>query len=234
MTSEDKKKLKHLLIVDDEESMRLTAKKIVENAGFEVRTAPTVEDAVKSLASHPADLILLDLLFPESQSGFDLLFHRNQDKFLKLVPVIVMSGLADKASVTKAISFGANDYITKPLDARTLVQKVRKNLRSAEFPSVKLSDSATIKVKVTIKGKLLKFSPSGLLLKAPVKVSPESFLEIKSPLLRELKCEECVFRTTRRPARAVQGGEFIMDIGMAGIPETASEQIRKKIGSWKR
>jgi len=100
-----------VLVVDDEEILRSLLEKILKKEGYKVHLASSGEDALKTLAENPVDIMISDIQMPE-MDGFALL--RTVKKQYPYVGVIMMTGYADAYSVKDALLLGADDYITKP------------------------------------------------------------------------------------------------------------------------
>ena len=124
--------IKNILIVDDVNLIRIKLKNMLNSEGYRVFEAGSVE-AVKNhtfsneISLEEIDLALVDLYF-KGEDGFDLLkFFKNNYPDVK---VVIVSMEARKEKIKKAISLGAVNYITKPFDKRTLLQKVNLILSS--------------------------------------------------------------------------------------------------------
>jgi CheY-like chemotaxis protein len=154
-----KKKHSHLLIVEDDATSRLIMRKVLEGAGFSVSETDDIEKAADMAVTEAPSLILLDLVMPRL-TGFDYLQIRKSDKVLAKIPVLVTSNLNDRDSVFKAITLGADDYFTKPVNDRVLLQKVLKLLNDKSFFTYKFakgyqprlhvqSDQEMVELKVT-------------------------------------------------------------------------------------
>lgn len=101
----------HLLIVDDDPSIRAACAEIAGGLGFATRIADSVSAARAALATAPADLVLLDLRLPGG-GGLALLdeIHSSYPKTI----VLVMTAYATVPSAVEAMRIGASDYLTKP------------------------------------------------------------------------------------------------------------------------
>lgn len=127
----------HVLIVDDEPMVRDLISIYLKDAGYEVEEASTGQDALEKLMERRADLILMDVKMPV-MDGFDAMrVIRSQAEFAR-VPIILMSTFLERSRLAFAIQAGATDFLSKPLDMPTLVQKVRK-LLEAEGPVPRLT-----------------------------------------------------------------------------------------------
>ncbi len=117
---------KKVLIVDDEDLIRISLCEIFSDAGFEVISSATCSDAIKKLENEGADLVLLDLVLPD-MSGLDFLKEIKERALDAAVIVITAFGTIESA--VKAVKLGACDYITKPFEAEEVVIRARKALR---------------------------------------------------------------------------------------------------------
>jgi signal transduction histidine kinase/CheY-like chemotaxis protein/ligand-binding sensor domain-containing protein len=118
-----KKKLT-LLVVEDDENSYLFIKSILKNFRANFLHAVNGNDAVKFVKENPGiSLVLMDIKMPEL-NGFDA--TRNIREFNSTIPIIVQSAYAFAAEKEEAFRAGCNDYITKPLNVKELIQLVRK------------------------------------------------------------------------------------------------------------
>ena len=108
----------HILIVDDEASLRQTLARILQRAGYEVTTTASGNEALVLLAQHSFDLVYLDIRMPD-MSGLDVLkiIHT---KFPEL-PVILFTAQPDLSSAVAALRGGATDYLLKPLKPQIVI-----------------------------------------------------------------------------------------------------------------
>lgn len=120
-----------LLIIDDDPLLRGMAAETLRHAGFEVSEA---EDGIRGLTlieQYPFDLVLLDVLMPQLD-GYEVCKRLRQMRFGNRVPVLMLTGLHDNASVEKAYEAGATDFISKPINWTLLTHRVRYILRAGE------------------------------------------------------------------------------------------------------
>jgi class 3 adenylate cyclase/CheY-like chemotaxis protein len=104
-----------ILVVDDNEGNReLLTRRLVRD-GHRVLVAPHGKAALETLASEPADLVLLDVMMPE-MNGYEVLQHLKADPALRDVPVLMISSLDEIDSVVRCIELGAEDYLPKPFN----------------------------------------------------------------------------------------------------------------------
>lgn len=116
-----------ILVVDDELPQRILLRASLTDAGHDVCEAASGREALKLMRERPVDLVLLDLVMPE-MDGFQFLKQLKGDNLLRDVPVVVVSGSEDMESVTRCISMGATDHLSKPFDPLLLHTRVRSSL----------------------------------------------------------------------------------------------------------
>ncbi len=117
--------MKQVLIVEDDENLGKSLKKIMEEEGMNVFLATTLERA-RTLLSEPLDVIVLDWMLPDGQ-GID--FLRELRAKNAVVPVIMLTARTDLIDKVLGLETGASDYMTKPFESRELVARVRVQLR---------------------------------------------------------------------------------------------------------
>jgi CheY-like chemotaxis protein len=117
-----------VLVVDDEESMRLLiAATLEKELGVEVQLAGTCEQALRLAQNYAYDAILLDLMMP-GIGGFGVLSGVRRSATNTRTPVIIVSAVSDKAALTRCMAAGANALVKKPLQFDDLADAVRQQL----------------------------------------------------------------------------------------------------------
>jgi two-component system KDP operon response regulator KdpE len=116
----------HILVVDDEASIRRYLRAALSAQGFVVYEAAFGQEALKLSLSNPIDLIILDLGLPDLD-GIEV--TRRLREWSKL-PIIVLSVREAESDKIAALDMGANDYITKPFGTGELMARIRVALRS--------------------------------------------------------------------------------------------------------
>jgi len=122
-----------LLVADDNpDNVRLLTKRLGQE-GYHFITAVDGEDVLEKLRVEEIDLVLLDINMPK-KDGFEVLAEIRSDPQLQYTPVILITAARlDSRDVRAGLSLGADDYITKPLDWRELIARVRTKLRVKQF-----------------------------------------------------------------------------------------------------
>ena len=121
-------RLPTILVVDDEEIIRITIQKKLARMGFSVLSFEKAEDALFYLKNSPgeADLILTDIKL-RKMDGIELL--RRVNNLDEPVPVLIVSGHGNVEDAIRALRYGASDYIRKPFDINDLTSSVRGVLK---------------------------------------------------------------------------------------------------------
>ncbi|MFL6845539.1 MAG: response regulator [Allosphingosinicella sp.] len=122
----------HILLVDDERSIRDPLAQYLARNGLRVSKAANAEEARRALAAYGVDLILLDVMMP----GEDGLSLCAQVRATSGIPVILLTAMAEETDRIVGLEIGADDYVTKPFSPRELLARIRTVLRRAgERPS---------------------------------------------------------------------------------------------------
>ena len=115
-----------ILIVEDEPRVVLLVSKVLEAVGYSAIAAASGESALELFALEQPDLVLLDILLPHGPDGYEIC--RRIREFSD-IPVIMLTAKARKSEVLQGFDVGADDYLTKPFDAKELVARVRAVIR---------------------------------------------------------------------------------------------------------
>ena len=122
---------RRVLIVDDDPTFALLATETLERYGFKVKVAATATDAVTAFTSFNPDLVLLDVELPGS-NGFDICRTMRAGQLNVDVPIVMVTGHDDTASIAQAYEAGATDFIHKPVLWPTLPHRVGFILRALD------------------------------------------------------------------------------------------------------
>jgi excisionase family DNA binding protein len=116
-----------VLIVDDDERLREYVRINLEAEGYEVREAGSAEEGLSALGERSPDLILLDVMMPQVD-GWETLRRIQEHTGVGAIPVIMFSGQVDEQSASEAQSRGAQGFIGKPFDPRSLIESTKQQL----------------------------------------------------------------------------------------------------------
>jgi two-component system KDP operon response regulator KdpE len=120
-----------VLVVDDEPKLVRLVTSLLKAAGLDTLTAATGDRALELIATQNPDLVLLDIMIPGPLDG--LAVARRVREF-STVPLIMLTARAQDVDELAGFEAGADDYITKPFHAATLVTRVQAALRRARAP----------------------------------------------------------------------------------------------------
>ena len=129
--AENEKKVK-VLIVDDEEINRKVISTVMENYGYDHRTAKNGVEALAGAREYAPDIIFLDIMMPD-MDGYEVCGKLRADPGTQHTPVVMVTALADKESRIRGLKAGANDFLTKPVDSSELMVRTRNLLKVKEF-----------------------------------------------------------------------------------------------------
>lgn len=118
-------KLPHILLVDDEPSIREPLTEYLESQGFTVSGAESAAAARAILLARPIDLVVTDIMMP-GEDGLSLTRHIRANG---VMPVILLTARADETERIIGLEMGADDYVVKPFNPRELVARIRTVLR---------------------------------------------------------------------------------------------------------
>jgi two-component system OmpR family response regulator len=153
-----------IMIIDDEAGVRELLADALKLAGFETITAADAMVAQTLLRTTKPDLLIVDINMP-MMDGFEFIerIRGNGDN----TPALMLSARGDRADITRGLTLGADDYVTKPFGLEELVLRVRAILRRSQFtealPTVLAVGPITLDEeshKVTFEGEAVDLSPT--------------------------------------------------------------------------
>lgn len=117
---------KHILIVEDDESISLGLRMNLEAEGYDVQVAADGDEGLALAAESGVDLVILDVMLPK-MNGFEVVRQLRAKHVL--VPVIMLSARGAEMDKVMGLELGAEDYITKPFGLAELLARVKAVLR---------------------------------------------------------------------------------------------------------
>jgi DNA-binding response OmpR family regulator len=117
-----------ILIADDLPDLLQALKETLEREGFRVTAVPDGKSALDSIRANPPDIAVLDLKMPKL-TGFQVCQALREDPLLENLPVIILSASGTRESKVTGLDLGADDFITKPVDVRELLARIRMILK---------------------------------------------------------------------------------------------------------
>lgn len=121
-----------ILIVDDEDDIRLLIAGVLQDEGYETREAANAEQAIDEIALRRPGLVVLDIWLEDSRlDGMELLHQLRREH--PSVPVVMISGHGSVETAVQAIKVGAYDYIEKPFKTDRLINIVARAIEAARL-----------------------------------------------------------------------------------------------------
>lgn len=121
-----------ILIVDDDWMNREVLQAHLEAAGYQVQIANNGAKALEIAASQWVDLVLLDIRMP-GMDGYEVCSRLREAENTRNIPVLLITALEDDDSKSKGLEVGADDFLTKPLDAAIMLNRIRSLLRLRQY-----------------------------------------------------------------------------------------------------
>ena len=115
-----------ILIVDDEETLRLLLRHELEQRGFDIDEAESGEIAIEKLQKNHFNVVLLDIRMP-GMDGMEVLRNVRQNNLAD--KVIMLTGVDEMKIARDSLTLGANDFLTKPYDIKTLLACINRVLK---------------------------------------------------------------------------------------------------------
>ena len=125
----DSEESEHILIADDDRSMRLALMNVLDSDGYQLHEVTNGLEALRYCLKGLPDLVLLDAMMPE-MDGFEACKKIRQLEGAKHIPILIVTALDDDESVERAFSVGATDYLPKPVHFAVLRQRISRLLRA--------------------------------------------------------------------------------------------------------
>ena len=126
MSDQDIKKFSfHILVIDDDQRLRLLLKQFLEKNGFTVSDAEDTDQAKKIMNSLIFDLLVIDIMMP-GQNGLEFL---KEVRLKNNVPALMLSAMSALEDRLDGLEFGADDYMTKPFEPRELLLRIQNILK---------------------------------------------------------------------------------------------------------
>ncbi len=125
-----------ILIIDDDPDITEAMTVVLENRGYEVRSARDGSEGMEQLKQSRPDLIILDVMMRTSQEGFELSRELKQNPTYKNIPIIMLTGVKQKTGLDFKTEAGdqawlpVEEFLDKPVKPNVLLEKV-ENLLSA-------------------------------------------------------------------------------------------------------
>src|SRR5947207_14490826 len=123
---------KKIAIVEDEAELASLLEYNLTRQGYLAQILTGVKGTLKELENWKPDLILLDIMLPDTD-GFELCRRIRQSAVLARTPVLFLTARSDEVDRVLGLEIGGDDYMTKPFSPRELVARVKAHLRRGEM-----------------------------------------------------------------------------------------------------
>jgi DNA-binding response OmpR family regulator len=121
---------KQILVVEDDPSVRKLLQLSLAHAGYDVVTAEDGAVALECVSRSKPDLLLLDIMMPRV-NGLSVARHLGREDDTRHIPIVFVTAMGSRYSVTAGISAGARSYVTKPFNVPKLVDKIESIIGQA-------------------------------------------------------------------------------------------------------
>ncbi|HOU17786.1 MAG TPA: response regulator [Candidatus Marinimicrobia bacterium] len=119
----------HILVVDDDQTIRMLCKEILEEAGYKVTLAADGEEALEKMDYDDFDLYLVDMVMPK-MDGLELMKKIKQKQ--PLAVVMILTGFSSIEGAIKAVHAGAFQYLSKPINIDELLNAVKEGIKYSQ------------------------------------------------------------------------------------------------------
>ena len=137
-----------VLVVDDEELIRMVIKDYLENEGYFVNEASNGQDAISLALKNDYSLIIMDIMMPV-MDGFTAV---KEIKKIKDIPVIMLSARKEEYDKLQGFDIGIDDYVTKPFSPKELVARIKAvTKRNKELDNIKIGNITINKLSHEVK-----------------------------------------------------------------------------------
>jgi putative two-component system response regulator len=121
-----------VLIVDDDRTVARVLGSLLQRRGYAVRLAHDGAEALAAVNDSRPDVVLLDVVLPEV-NGYELCRRLRHDPATRLLPIILVTGLAEPAQRVEGLESGADDVLTKPVYPAELIARVGSLVRMKRY-----------------------------------------------------------------------------------------------------
>lgn len=169
----------HLLLVEDDDSVRISLAKALGRYGHDVATASTGPLGLQAFRDRVPELVILDVMLPGTD-GFDVC---RQIRTSATVPIIMLTARGDDIDVVGGLEAGADDYVVKPVEPRVMDARIRAVLRRgtpdrSEHPTATYGDLVIDRAAMTVTraGRAVALTPTELRLLLELSRAPGQVL----------------------------------------------------------
>jgi len=212
-----------ILVIEDEESVRLNLVELLEAEGYQCVVARDGEEGVRAAWNELPDLIICDVLMPQLD-GFGVLARLAQDPATALTPFIFLTALGERKDQRTGMELGADDYVTKPFSRMDILHAVEKRLgkRSEAIQQMRRAVSS-MQTRLTTRVPEDFLTPLSLILGAAETLG--SNLAVRSDPEQVRGTAEAIARAARRLIESLQIYLQITDLDLSMADALRKEQF---------
>ncbi|MBP7582571.1 MAG: response regulator transcription factor [Spirochaetes bacterium] len=137
---------KLIFVIDDEKDIRNILKVNLAEAGYDVKTSPSAEEALPALGDALPDLIILDIMMG-GMDGYEFCRRLRSSDEYRAIPIIFLSARTEEFDRVLGLELGGDDYVSKPFGIKELLSRVKAVLRRAEPREAPPQEGAREKLK---------------------------------------------------------------------------------------
>lgn len=123
--------MKRILVIEDDDTLREFIVEMLNFNGYKTFDSRDGLEGINILRTKGADLVILDIMMPHI-SGFEVLKELRKDPPDTAVPIILLTGMTDRADFRKGMELGADDFISKPFKEEELMASVAAQLKKRD------------------------------------------------------------------------------------------------------
>lgn len=149
-------KNKKILLIEDDEDVRVNIATLLMEEGFSVFTAKDGKEGIEQAKNELPSLILCDVLMP-GLDGYDVLKELSKSKNTKFIPFVYLTAKVERSDIRKGMQLGADDYLFKPFKADELLNAIHTRLKKREVlkaGSIETKNPKKTKSKFTVDDKM--------------------------------------------------------------------------------
>ena len=161
------------------------------------------------------------------ETGWDFLEQKSKFLELKNIPVVMLTSNADKKHIAKSMGLGAQDYMIKPLNAKAIIQKIKKVLKDFTIPPFIYKDDAPKFLRAKIQATLVEINEVTCVVHAPLKIPKGELIKIDSDFLEFLGADVCDLKIIAESKSTETVGHYKNEFTFVGMDDKISKNIRK-------
>lgn len=227
----EKTKKENILIIDDDEEIIFLIRDFLKNIDVNIIESSNINSAYSKCINNRPALILLDIDLG-GDNGFKFFELLNQQKSLREIPVVLMSGCKDPEIIRKSKLMGGKDYLLKPFTDELLIRKVLKNINKGNLVKYKFPQTKKYAADFEVGIKISKIAETGIIVTSPIKLQVKKDIHINANLLEKLECEKLNYKVMSN-VLSTPTGFFKFFISFLGVNDSIGKIIRKNVMIWK-